>query len=242
MLLILPFVATLLSVLQILPGTSACAPVRRQAGADSANSTYPYAILGPDVPADPATTGYFINHFSLNVRNVTESIKFYNEAFGLRHIFTQYLSPRLSVTYIGHSYGGRNGSAFQTSAELNAQKNTIQGLIELFQFDSPTGEHLPASSKSPSTFSHIGMVVPDILAAQERLKSMGANIIKESGAELPKEGPLANAFGLQDLALLDPAEADAIHQLLSFGNLPLMYVTDPDGNVVEIQPEVFGSV
>ena len=216
-----------------------------QARAETSNSgtgpaeQFPYPIMGSDNPADSATTGYFINHLAITVRNLTRSIDFYSTAFGLRLMFTLRVSKHISISYMGHSHGGRNGTGYQTAIEINRQKNNIEGLIELLHVDVPKFA-LTSSTKVPNTFGHIGVVVPDIKATQARLEKLGAKILKGHGEESTRDGRqkgIANASGLSDdiVAQLDQAEIDAVTALLNIQNKPLIFLEDPDGNLIEVQ-------
>ncbi len=221
--------------------TLACGPLPHQVdgASEGGNVTYPYSDPGDDIASDPATTGYFINHLCINVRNATESINWYTKAFGLRLMFTMHVSEHFSITYMGHSHGGRNGTGYQTSEELNRQKNNIEGLVEFLHLDVPSWD-LPAGLVVPNTFSHIGMVVPDIGATQARLEAMGANIYKGYNEPFVLDGPFADAAGLSKASLeeVSQEERDQILQILTPVNAPLIFVADPDGNIIEVQPQV----
>lgn len=198
----------------------------------------PPVEFGSDDPSDPATTGYLINHFSLNVKNLTASLDFYSNVFGLRHIFTVQASEHLSIAYMGHAQGGRNGTGYQTTQEISREKNNNAGLVEMIYLDIPGREDLPASSDTTNTFGHIGMVVPDIEAAQARLEDMpSVKIHKRYGDATSSEGPIANANGFPPSAWeqIDDEERKVIEQVLSAINERFVYVEDPDGNIIEIQ-------
>lgn len=215
--------------------TTACVPenIARRQNADAA-AQYPAFNFGSDNASDPATKGYFINHLCINVRNATESIDFYTRAFGMRLIFTLQLTEHASISYMGHAAGGKNGTGYQTVEEMNRDKNNREGLLELVSFATPNW-NLPASSAVPNTFSHIGMVVPDIEAAQKRLDEVGANTVKRFGTPLSATGAVANATGAGDLSQFAAAELEAVFQALVVINTPLIWVADPDGNLIEIQ-------
>jgi lactoylglutathione lyase len=221
----------------------ACAHGPRDVAASATDgTTFPQSILGSDDPSDPATTGYFINHLCINVRNATESINFYSKTFGLRHIFTLRVTEHFSISYMGHSHGGKNGTGYQTTNELNREKNNAEGYLELVSLSVP-GWNLPASSRIPNTFGHIGMVVPDVQKTQKRLEEIGANIIKSFGEAPTIVGAVSNATSLGDLSELDQKEIDTILAALTPSNTPLIWVADPDGNLIEIQgQEGFGLV
>jgi len=105
------------------------ANIARQA---EGNDTLPLKFTpGGDPPADPATLSYFINHIALQVSNITRSREWYSNVLGMRHIFTVEISPNYTITYMGHSQGGRNGTGFQTGLEMVRDKNNMAGLVEL---------------------------------------------------------------------------------------------------------------
>ncbi|KAI8233343.1 Lactoylglutathione lyase [Colletotrichum sp. SAR 10_96] len=207
----------------------------------STNGTiqYPYPELGTDDPADYATTGYFINHLCINVKNLTASVDFYSNVFGLRKIFTLHVTEHYSITYMGHSHGGKNGTGYQTTLELNREKNNAEGLIELIYVDVPVN-NIEAGIERPNTFAHIGMVVPDIKAMQSRLDDLpDVNVMKKYGESLPMGGKVSGATGLpaEVLDQLSSAEKKQIEAALAPNTEPLIFVADPDGNLIEIQPQ-----
>ncbi|KAF7546058.1 hypothetical protein G7Z17_g8702 [Cylindrodendrum hubeiense] len=202
-------------------------------------SSYPFPEIGDDTPSDPGTNGYFINHLCLNVMNLTASMDFYTEIFGLRHILTLHVSEHYSITYMGHSHGGKNGTGYQTASELNREKNNSEGLLELVHLDVPNND-LTSSTRVANTFGHIGMVVPDIAATQARLDAYpGIEIIKRTNDDLMVPSDIATATSLspEKIAQLSPAEREFILGVLTPFNKPLIFVNDPDGNLIEIQPQ-----
>ena len=231
------FALTLLIAAQWFTQIWACGPLPRRAEAANEESgvTYPFTVPGDDLPSEPATTGYFINHLCINVRNITESIKWYNKAFGLRLMFTLQVSEHFSISYMGHSHGGRNGTGYQTSEEMIRQKNNIEGLIELVNLDFVNWD-LPSGIRVPNTFSHIGMVVPNITDTQARLEAMNANIIKGAGETFTLDGAFADGTGFTQAGdAISQEEIDLIMQTLVPINTPIILVADPDGNVIEVQ-------
>lgn len=223
--------AASLALVHLATPTVACVP--------RGTPDFPEPIPGSDEAAPPETIGYFVNHFSLNVKNLTASLDFYYNVFGLRHLFTQPVSDHLEVAYMGHAQGGRNGTGYQTTDEINREKNNNAGLIEMIHLDIPDKD-LPASSEKSNTFGHIGIVVPDVEATQKRLESLpSVNILKNYGDDTPSEGPIANANGFPQSAWaqIDDDEREIIEQSLSAINLRFIYVEDPDGNIIEIQPQ-----
>lgn len=215
----------------------ACVPDNiRYAERDDQNQTYPWAKLGSDAPSDPATTGYFMNHLSLNVRNLTKTMEFYAMVFGMRELFTFHISEHVSITYMGHAHGGRNGKGYQTAAEMNRQKNNIEGLIEFYFVDIPN-KQLKGSTEVTNTLSHIGIVVPDIEETQKRLDEYGIEVIKGLDQKLPVNHTITKTTTFNDIFTLPKQEQDAAWAVLETMAKPTIFVVDPDGNLIEIQPE-----
>lgn len=221
---------TLLVIFQCLTQTRACAPPHDY----TKRAEYPWAEPGDDVPSDPATIGYFSNHFSLNVRNMTETVNWYREAFGYRLLFNLHISENFAIAYIGHAHGGRNGSGYQTSQEINLERNNREGLIELVELKHPDWD-MPSGLRAPNTFSHIGMVVSNSTVTYEKLKAMGANILKPPGEAFVLEGWFGIGTGFDQAGdFISPEEKDLIMESLLPVNTPTLWVADPDGNVIEV--------
>lgn len=228
-------------IFPLLQTALSCVPpnVRRQ-DAPQEGSTYPFVIPGPEVTSDdPSTVGYFSNHLSLNTNNLTASLDFYTRVFGYRHMFTFHATDVLSVTYLGRSQGGRNGSAFQTTEELLRNKQNSLGLLEIVYFNATKDdvrERIPGSTQRTSTFSHLGIIVPDPEATQKRLEDMNVVVHKKLGAPWPTEGPLGTPNTLGDASGLSDEGWDQIRMVWGQLNLLNIFAEDPDGNLLEIQP------
>jgi lactoylglutathione lyase len=198
------------------------------------NASYPRNLPGPDVYPDLETVGYKINHFSLFTNNYTGMMDFYTRVLGMRVIFNFEASAKYNITYLGHSHGGKNNTGWQPTAELNRQKNNIEGLLELIhRADLP--EPVVPSTEKLSTFAHFGLVVPDMEAAQRRLEANGANILKRVGDVPTKSYPILSVYGALNMTTEDSDEL-----MVALGVVGAKYfllVTDPDGNFIEIQPE-----
>jgi lactoylglutathione lyase len=198
------------------------------------NVTYPISELGSDTPSDHSTLGYFINHLCMKVRNATESVEWYGKVFGLRHIFTQQVSKHFSISYMGYSSGGRNGTGFQTAMEMNRDKSNRYGMVELTSLNG-IGWNVEGTSNG---LHHIGLIVPDIEALQKRLEEVVAEVVKAFG-----EAPAVDLLAYQEIGVLDQAEQDLIFANIKDSNSPLVWVRDPSGNLIEVQgQEGFGLI
>ncbi|KAM0549567.1 hypothetical protein ACHAPJ_009383 [Fusarium lateritium] len=202
--------------------------------AKSQNETVaPAFITGSDKSSDPATTGYFLNKVGISVSNLTRSMDFYTQVFGFRHIFTFQATPHFSVTYLGHSSGGKNGTGYQTAEEMIRNKNNVAGQLSLIHLNATEDPQL----QSTNTFRHIiGIVVPDIREAQARLENYGAEIFKKIEEPMPTTGPLGNPYGFGDARGLSTKDWKAIQNVMTKINLEGVFAADPDGNLLEVLP------
>ncbi|KAL4782711.1 hypothetical protein BJX76DRAFT_331993 [Aspergillus varians] len=156
----------------------------------------------------------------------------------MRQIFDVQLTPEFTITYMAHTQGGRNGTGFQTGAELNRDKNNLAGLLEIVQFN-VSDDTLLGSINRTNTFGHVGLIVPDIVKAQDYLVSKDVEIIKPYGEPIKTfTGKANNAFGIGEYAGVHAAAKQALMDAQGFIGLPLLLmIADPDGNLVEIQQQ-----
>jgi lactoylglutathione lyase len=211
------------------PCAYACSLESRQESAD-------FMTIGDDGPADQETIGYNLNHLSLIVHNLTASMEFYGNVLGMRHLFTAQLTPSYSVTYMGHAHGGKNGTGYQTGAELLREKNNAAGLLEFQYFANSEDAGLTATTQRPNTFSHIGLVVPSLEKAQERMERFGVKVTKRIGQSAEGIASVENALGAGAYATKNQTERDLLakgQELVGFAQL--LTVEDPDGNMIEVQ-------
>jgi lactoylglutathione lyase len=197
--------------------------------------------LGPDEYPPLATIGWNINHMALNVADLAASLHFYTEVLGMRHLFTYHGLATYKLAYVGYPSGGRNGTGYQTPAEMARDRANMQGLVELIWIapnaTAPSPRHPLASSRRANTLSHMGLVVPDLAAARERLLQAGAPIIKDVGERVDPFGPVAETFGL---GLVPEGNEEwrraAAAALDEAGARNFLFAEDPDGNVLEVRP------
>jgi lactoylglutathione lyase len=161
------------------------------------NSPFFPLVLGTDGPADVATNGYNLNHFGLIINNITSTLHFYGKILGICHIFIFHASPSFDIIYMGYSHGGKNGTAYQTGEQLYSQKTNSEGLIE-FIYPKDATARLVSSTMKANTFSHVGIVVPNVRQAEERMKEFGVVILKGVGESPSPDDLAAKAFGLGD--------------------------------------------
>ncbi|KAJ4349334.1 uncharacterized protein N0V89_007948 [Didymosphaeria variabile] len=222
--------------------------IARQEG----NASLPFTYTpGNDPPADPETLSYFVNHVGINVANMTRTSAWYSKVIGMRHIFTVDLPGGFSIMYMAHSQGGRNGTGFQTGAEMQRDKNNMAGMIE---FQSYTGSGNGNSTgyetqAAPRIFSHHGLIVPDIVAAQVRFDSLGVRVIKRTGevdfsGQTEESRILGLAWGFGDLTNEETQKdvEEGTPGLEAIGFRSFIVIADPDGNLLEVQQQSGGAI
>jgi lactoylglutathione lyase len=230
---LLPFLLSLLAI-----HTTACNPTRRSTNTNT-NTTTPNPFkIGTDGPAPPKTLGYALNHMGLITNNLTAMKTFYGSILGMRTLFDVTLTPEYTVTYMGYAQGGRNGTGFQTGTEMTTSKNNMYGLLEIVEF-SVSDDRVVASTQRTNTFSHVGLVVPDVVEAQAYLEGAGVEILKGVGVPITEfEGAVPNALGVGGFA---GAHLEAKRRLVEAQGLigweNFLLLRDPDGNLVEIQQQ-----
>lgn len=237
-------IAPLFLGLQLLSSAKACSPPNiAPSNTTGPAPAYPTVVVGSDDPADLATTGFTLSHFSLNVNNLTASVDFYTKVFGMRLIFEFWATEKMAISYLAHSHGGKNGTAYQTVSELNRNKNNMEGLLELIYYDYDGAEQHSSTIQSDNTFSHLGMVVPDIAAAGKRFEDHDVTVLRASGAPATEEFEerLSRVYGIRGVWGQDKQVAiDVLNTILQ--NVPavstiLPFITDLDGNLIEVQPQ-----
>ncbi|GKU06288.1 lactoylglutathione lyase [Fusarium langsethiae] len=188
---------------------------------------FPFPIFGTDTPANSATIGTFLNHMAINTRNLTASIEFYIEVLGFRKLFTQ-ITKTYSITYLAHAQGGKNGTGYQTVLEMNREKNNSR--------TSSPGGSIPTLLDTLES-SHL---------TYKRFKNGWTRCLiswcsgsGEPFVELDPNLAVGPAVGLLPdiVQQLDEEERQAIVQNFGQSVESLIFVADPDGNFIEVQPQ-----
>ncbi|KAF2264021.1 hypothetical protein CC78DRAFT_580762 [Lojkania enalia] len=173
------------------------------------------------------------------VNDVEVSHKWYSDVLGMRHVFTFDVTPDITIMYMAHAEAREDGT-FETGEELLKRKNRTKGLIELMVYKE---QILPYKSVlfGRNTFSHLGLIVLDLAAAQKHFEELGATLIKRLG-ELdvsPESGSriFAEAFGWENLD--DPESQKALAEVRpafeQIGIKDVILIADPDSNLIEVQ-------
>ena len=101
-------------------------------------------------------------------------------------------------------------------------------------------KEFPPTTKRLNTFSHVGLVVPDTKQIEARMQKFGVKVLKPVG-KMPVPGTatgelLEKAFGVSTYT--EEEQKAALDALSVIGFEDFLIVTDPDGNVLEIQDQV----
>lgn len=125
-----------------------------------------------------------INHFSITVSNIEDSIQFYQDILGFTLEGVRY---NISEDYLREVIGYDNGVLHIAFLKCPG------GRIELIKYVQPQSELLDVSTKNVGT-SHICFDVSDILTMHEELVKKGAKF--QSKPVLIDRGPNKGAYAV----------------------------------------------
>jgi len=136
---------------------------------------------GYSTTRDPATNGFILQQTMMRVKDATVSLDFYSRVLGMR-LLKQFHFPewKFSLYFMGYvdesqvptDEGERHRWLFQQPATLELTHN--HGTESDPEFK---GYH--NGNSDPRGFGHIGIDVPDVVAACERFESLGVKFAKK---------------------------------------------------------------
>jgi len=201
-------------------------------------------VFGPDEYPPLPTVGFKFNHFSIIVGDLAASMHFYTTVLGMRELFTYHATDYFKLAYLGYPSGGHNGTGYQSPLEMLRDKNNMQGLVEFLYYapnaTDPSPKLPEASSKKTNTFSHMGLIVPDIKVARQRFLEYNVSIIADIGEVNPDPVKIHRALIAYGTGLLPEGSDKVVEEIMkSLGNSgqEAMIIEDPDGNIIEVQPQ-----
>lgn len=194
--------------------------------ATSTNQNRPSFTFGTDPPASSATKGYNLNHTCLIVNDLEASRHFYGTILGMREISHTQFTEDFSGTYFGYP---SCPDQHETGKEMWETARNRSGLLQLLHMRSAAVPRAPGGPKS--TFSHLGLFVPDVGKVRDRMREFGVRILKDVGEAGMEMGDVAAAFG-GDGTEHDEKMVKAV-AAMGAGLGKVLLVADPDGNVVE---------
>ncbi|KAH7137932.1 Glyoxalase/Bleomycin resistance protein/Dihydroxybiphenyl dioxygenase [Dendryphion nanum] len=190
------------------------------------NPPPPYApgqhIVPPPRPPSPATSHFRLNHLMLRIKDPEQSLRFYNDCFGLHTIFIFNTGP-WTIYYLG-----------PRDVDISTT-GTSKGLLELYHIPSDSSLSYTSGndySDNPSGigFGHLGFTVSDVAAAIERIKEFGYEVIK------PLDEAKTETMGVS--VRVAQGEEGSVVEGYKHVFRQLAFVRDPDGYWVEIVPHV----
>lgn len=146
---------------------------------------------------DAETDQYRLNHTMVRIKDPARSLAFYTRALGMRLVrrldfeemqFTLYFLGYLDAAEVADVPAG------------NAQRTTFtlgrEGLVELthnWGDEDKPDVMFHSGNEEPKGYGHIGITVPDIHSATERLAELGVEFIKR-----PDEGAIKGLAFVKD--------------------------------------------
>jgi lactoylglutathione lyase len=165
-------------------------------------------------PANPATTGYRLNHTMLRITNPQNSLRFYVEFMGMSLIFTFNAGP-FSVYYLSYpSTDDRTPSDIEHSMRLRS------GLLELLHVhNSINATPLRYNNEQGLVgFGHLGFCVPDVEETLQRAEQAGWSVVKS----------LRNV-SVKAMALPEGVPEGSFHEKFVATFSQVGFLSDPDG-------------
>jgi catechol 2,3-dioxygenase-like lactoylglutathione lyase family enzyme len=143
--------------------------------------------------AKSSTPGISVDSVAVTVGDMDRSVEFYSRVLGFRQVAER----EVTGTDYEHLFG-------VFGLRLRAERMRLgDEYIELFQFLTPRGRPIPIDSRSNDRwFQHIAIVVSDMNAAYERLRSFHVEYASSAPQRLPDSNP--NAGGIEAFYFRDP--------------------------------------
>ena len=136
-----------------------------------------------------------------------------------------------------HQAGGRSQTGYQTNAEMVREQSHRQGRLGLLYNSHP--QAIAALEPKPGVvknFSHIAITVPDLQTALEHFKKQGIKIFSGPEDAVQANDPLLSTMGAGSMES-GSAEAEGLVGFFSMIKKDLVFLQDPDGNLIEVMAQ-----
>ncbi|EXJ88061.1 lactoylglutathione lyase [Capronia coronata CBS 617.96] len=152
----------------------------------------------PPNPKDDPTHNYKLNHFMLRIRDPAPSLHFYITLMGMRTVFTMNVGP-FTIYYLGYPQTEahrRNLARFGADTAANLQ-HTL-GLLELYHVHGSEKQDVDYYATGTGNvpphlgFGHLGLTVPDVAVAVDRLEANGVEVVKGLGVCTRQSIPISD--------------------------------------------------
>lgn len=146
---------------------------------------------------DAETDRYHLNHTMMRIKDPTRSLEFYTRALGMRLIRRlDFEDMQFTLYFLGYL---RDTEAAEVPTD-GAKRATFafgrEGLLELthnWGDENKLELHFHSGNEEPKGYGHIGVTVPDVNAAAERLERLGVEFIKR-----PSDGKMNGLAFVKD--------------------------------------------
>ena len=146
--------------------------------------------------ANPETADYVLNHTMLRVKDPTASLTFYRDLLGMTLVKRLDFPPaKFSLYFLGY-VREEDGPIPEDEAERVAFTFRQRGLLELthnWGSETEAGPVYHDGNSDPRGFGHIGISVPDVEAACDRLETAGTEFVKR-----PNDGMMKGLAFVKD--------------------------------------------
>jgi len=159
----------------------------------------PKALSNEEIAAvcqepDPATNGFFFQQTMYRIKDPKVSLDFYTRVLGMRLLQKfDFPSMKFSLYFMGYESAEDipKDNTERTRWVFN-QRATLELTHNWGDEDDPNKKYHNGNSE-PRGFGHIGVVVPDVVAACKRFEEQGVNFIKR-----PNDGKMKGLAFITD--------------------------------------------
>jgi len=187
----------------------------------------------PPLSESDPTNGYRFNHCMLRIRDPEPTLHFHVDLMGMRTIFALNTGP-ITVCYLGYPQSAEHRANPALFAQETAPHSAMTQTLELCHYhgtERDSNGYISTGNDPPHLgFSHLGVTVPNVADAVQRLRRAGVKVAKDVG-EGPNEAiPITKwEMGQKGIATedLDPKFLKIINQIA--------FVEDPVSPNIDLQ-------
>lgn len=146
---------------------------------------------------DPETDRYRLNHTMVRIKDPARSLDFYTRALGMRLLRRlDFDEMQFTLYFLGYLSDAELGQVPTDDAKRTTFTFGREALLELthnWGDEDKPDRQFHSGNEEPKGYGHIGITVPDVDAAVERLEAFGAEFVKR-----PDEGRLNGLAFVKD--------------------------------------------
>ena len=135
---------------------------------------------------DPETQEYTFGHTMLRIKDPERSLDFYTRVLGMR-LLRRFDFPEMKFTLfflgmVGDEEAGKVPAARQARATYVFAQKAMLELTHNWGSENDDSVSYHSGNDEPKGFGHIGITVPDVYRACERLEKLGVEFVKQVDA------------------------------------------------------------